>query len=71
MKRKTKRDERRSATHRPKADPNAPTGIGQAAIRGAMQSEHERREQITGNDERQVQQDDDAEWRRAGGKSPE
>ena len=70
MKRQTKRDARPRSQGRPDANPDAPTGIGQAAIRGAMESEHERQEQISGGDERQVQKEDDQERRRAGRKSP-
>ncbi len=70
MKQKPKRDEKRAAPRRPPPDAAVPTGIGVAAIRGAMQSENERHEQITGGDERQTRRGEDPERRRAGGESP-
>lgn len=54
---------------KPHPDAQSPTGIGAAAVEGAMKSGHERAGEIRADD-RQVQQDDDQEWRRAGGKSP-
>jgi hypothetical protein len=54
----------------PDRDAKSPSGIAAAAVRGAMQSRHERGDPLHAAD-RQAQQDDDQEWRRAGGKSPE
>ena len=64
-----KRSPEQRGRQRAGAEAQAPRGISEAAVRGAMQSRHEA-DQIRA-DERQVQQDDDQEWRRAGGKSPE
>ena len=53
---------------RPDPDAQAPSGISAAAVRGAMQSRHEREDQLRAED-RQARVDDNQESRRAGGKS--
>jgi hypothetical protein len=67
--RNTKKRQQRQPGPKAHPDAQAPTGIGAAAVKGAMQSAHEHEGEIRADD-RPVQQDDDQEWRRAGGKSP-
>lgn len=66
MKKPRQRD-RKLEDQPPKKDPALPSGIGAAAIRGAMQSEQTAADAVAEN--RESQPDDDQARRRARGKT--